>query len=586
MKRAAIALILIFVCSLVPTTATFSNSTELEENEVIEDTGARAGADADLVAITTPKETVCPFGAECRNVLKVGDETTFSAYIKNSGDADITEMAYTVNVWLSDANGNPSMIAKDANGNDLSWTNNDVICASVSVCDFQSLAAGAVLGGGKHTMSVAGSPITWTPTKGLYVIEMVVNANPDDDVGNDAKQVFVTVEDWYDIELELAWNSGIEVESGAGTKDWTLTVTADGSDTFDPREVQVRLQSVGDVSAAQDINGNSIDSSTTNLYTAGTLMTVDIFENISTEPATITTDVRNVLSTWTLTGSLTVDTGAANTAYEMKASLVDYTQYGQWSSCVYTDTENVTYDNFCEETVTEDSYSSTDETSIEGFASTFNDIRITQVSVVQGYNDDGTGQGTSFFNDANIGELNVGTSYLHVEVEHRGSEAESTYNWSVDFQITDPDGGVVDVPDSTTCEAVEPAYLQYSPLGIGPGMSMTGYACTMISLTIDGEYTFSASLLNESKMVDAKPSNNEKSMTASVRNNAPLIISLDLLNDEDLYLGQDDLISMAVQVFDVDDPSSSNMEIEWMFNGVALPGCDRAHNANDVFCSH
>ena len=585
MKRAAIALILIFVCSLVPTTATFSNSTELEENEVIEDTGARAGADADLVAITTPKETVCPFGAECRNVLKVGDETTFSAYIKNSGDADITEMAYTVNVWLSDANGNPSMIAKDANGNDLSWTNNDVICASVSVCDFQSLAAGAVLGGGKHTMSVAGSPITWTPTKGLYVIEMVVNANPDDDVGNDAKQVFVTVEDWYDIELELAWNSGIEVESGAGTKDWTLTVTADGSDTFDPREVQVRLQSVGDVSAAQDINGNSIDSSTTNLYTAGTLMTVDIFENISTEPATITTDVRNVLSTWTLTGSLTVDTGAANTAYEMKASLVDYTQYGQWSSCVYTDTENVTYDNFCEETVTEDSYSSTDETSIEGFASTFNDIRITQVSVVQGYNDDGTGQGTSFFNDANIGELNVGTSYLHVEVEHRGSEAESTYNWSVDFQITDPNGGVVDVPDSTTCEAVEPAYLQYSPLGIGPGMSMTGYACTMISLTIDGEYTFSASLLNESKMVDAKPSNNEKSMTASVRNNAPLIISLDLLNDEDLYLGQDDLISMAVQVFDVDDPSSSHgnrMDVQ----RSRSTRMRTSNNANDVFCSH
>ena len=179
---------------------------ELEENEVIEDTGARAGADADLVAITTPKETVCPFGAECRNVLKVGDETTFSAYIKNSGDADITEMAYSVNVWLSDANGNPSMIAKDANGNDLSWTNNDVMCASVSVCDFQSLSAGAVLGGGKHTMSVAGSPITWTPARGLYVIEMVVNANPDDDVGNDAKQVFVTVEDWYDIDVDLVWD--------------------------------------------------------------------------------------------------------------------------------------------------------------------------------------------------------------------------------------------------------------------------------------------------------------------------------------------------------------------------------------------
>ena len=70
---------------------------ELEDNEVIEDTGARAGADADLVAITTPKETVCPLGAECRNVLKVGDDTTFSAYIKNSGDADISIMS-SVNI--------------------------------------------------------------------------------------------------------------------------------------------------------------------------------------------------------------------------------------------------------------------------------------------------------------------------------------------------------------------------------------------------------------------------------------------------------------------------------------------------------
>lgn len=550
---------------------------ELEENEVIEDTGARAGADADLVAITTPKETVCPFGAECRNVLKVGDETTFSAYIKNSGDADITEMAYTVNVWLSDANGNPSMIAKDANGNDLSWTNNDVMCASVSVCDFQSLAAGAVLGGGKHTMSVAGSPITWTPVKGLYVIEMVVNANPDDDVGNDAKQVFVTVEDWYDIDVDLVWDSGMEMESGSGAKQWTLTVNASGSDTFEPRNVQVRLQTTGEVDSAQTLDGTVIDASTTNIFTAGTSTTVDVYENLSTEPSTVTTDSRSVLTTWTLTGSLTPDVENVDSAsYGLRASLVEYVQYDQWSSCVYTDADNNSYDNFCEETFTRDAYPATDSSTIEGFASVFNDIRISQLTVVQGYNDDGTGQGTSFFNDANIGELNVGTSYLHVEVEHRGSEAESTYNWSVDFQITDPNGGVVDVPDSTTCEAVEPAYLQYSPLGIGPGMSMTGYACTMISLSIDGEYTFSASLLNESKMVDAKPSNNEKSMTASVRNNAPLIISLDLLNDEDLYLGQDDLISMAVQVFDVDDPSSSNMEIEWMFNGVALPGCDRA----------
>ena len=550
---------------------------ELEETEVIEDASARAGADAEMVAITNPKETVCPLGASCRNVMKVGDVTEFSAYIQNSGDAAITEMSYSVTVYLSDAAGNPSLVAKDSSGADLTWTINDVICASAAICDFTSLAAGDVLGNGKHTMSVAGSPIAWTPLKGLYVIEMVVSANPDVDVGNDAQQVYVSVEDWYDIELDLAWNSGNDVESGAGTKDWTLTVTANGSDTFDPREVQVRLQSVGDVTAAQDTDGNSIDSSTTNLYTAGVSTTVDTFQNLSTEPPTITTGLRTVLSTWTLTGSLNVDVENKDDAsYGMKASLVDYTQYGQWSSCVYTDTDNETYDNFCEESTTKDAYPSTDSSTIEGFASVFNDIRISQMSIVQGFEADGSGQGTMVVSDLDDSDLNVGTSYLHVEVEHRGSELTSNYEWSVDFTVTDTEGTTVPTNDVTTCEAVEPSYPIYGPLGVGQGSTPQAYACVMVQLNMDGEYTFTANLVNDSKMNDAKPSNNDRSMTLNVRNNAPLITSLELLNEEDLYFGQEDLLSMSVQVFDVDDPSGTNLEIEWRNSGTALPGCARA----------
>ena len=550
---------------------------ELEETEVIEDAGARAGADAELVAITNPKETVCPTGAACRNVLKVGDVTQFSAYIQNSGDADISEMSYSVTVYLSDAAGNPSLVAKDSSGADLTWTNNDVICASAGICDFTSLAAGSVLGGGKHTMSVAGSPISWTPAKGLYVIEMVLTAGSDADVGNDAQQVYVSVEDWYDIELDLAWDSGNDVESGAGTKDWTLTVTANGSDTFDPREVQVRLQSVGDVSAAQDTAGNSIDSSTTNIYTAGVLTTVETFQNVSTEPPTIDSNPRNVLSTWTLTGSLSVDVANSDDAsYGMRASLVDYTQYGQWSSCVYTDTENVTYDNFCEESTTKDAYPSTDTSTIEGFATVFNDIRISQMSIVQGYESDGSGTGTSVVSDADDADLNVGASYLHVEVEHRGSEMTSSYNWSVDFTITDSSGVVNSTNGVTTCDSVEPTYPVYGPLGVVQGASLQAYACVLVFLDMDGEYTFTASLVNDSKMTDAKPSNNDRSMTLNVRNNAPLITSLELENEDDLYIGQEDLITLGVQVFDVDDPSGTNLEIEWTYAGNALQGCERA----------
>ena len=61
---------------------------ELEETEVIEDAGARAGADAEVIAITSPKETSCN-QQSCRNEIRVGEETTFSAYIQNGGDADI-----------------------------------------------------------------------------------------------------------------------------------------------------------------------------------------------------------------------------------------------------------------------------------------------------------------------------------------------------------------------------------------------------------------------------------------------------------------------------------------------------------------
>ena len=549
---------------------------ELEETEVIEDAGARSGADAEMVAITNPKETVCPLGASCRNVMKVGDVTEFSAYIQNSGDADITEMSYSVTVYLSDADGNPSMVAKDLSGADLTWSNNDVICASASICDYQSLAAGSVLGGGKHTMSVSGSPISWTPIKGLYVIEMVVSANPDVDVGNDAQQVFVSVEDWYDIELDLAWNSGNDMESGAGSKDWTLTVTANGSDTFDPREVQVRLQTVGDVSAAQTTDSVTIDSSGTNIFTAGVSTTVDVFENVSNDPPTITTGLRNVLSTWTLQGSLTVAVENTDDAsYGMKASLVDYTQYGQWSSCAYTE-DNETVENFCEESTTKDAYPSTDSSTIEGFATVFNDIRISQMSVVQGFEADGTGQGTSVVSDTDDSDLNVGTSYLHVEVEHRGSEITSNYNWSVDFTVTDSAGVMVPTNDVTTCDAVEPSYPIYGPLGVDQGASLQAYACVMIELSMDGEYTFTANLVNDSKMNDAKPSNNDRSMTLNVRNNAPIITSLDLINEDELYFGQDDLLAMSVQVFDVDDPSSTNLEIEWRSAGAALPGCERA----------
>ncbi len=561
---------------------------ELEENEVIEDVGARAGADAEVIAITNPKETICPFEATCRNVMKVGDVTEFTSYIKNSGDTDITNMAYTVEVWISNANGDPSQLAKDISGNDLAWTNNNVICAIGGGCPYQSLAAGDVLGGGKHTMSNFGTPIQWTPTEGFYVIKIMVDADLDSTPGNDGEQIFVAVEDWYDIEVDLAWDSGNEIESGTGSKAWTLTVTANASDTFDPREVNVRIQTVGDALAV-DSAGNNITGSSTNIYTAGTSTTVDVYEDVSVEPPVVTTGLRNVLSTWTLTGVLNVDAGNADSAsYGMKASMVNYTQYGKWTSCAVASggpNNTSTSENYCEESFTSDAYPSTDAASIDGFATIFNDIRISDMAIFQGYNADGTGEATTMANDALGGDINVGTSYLWVEVEHRGSSSESTYEWNVSFSITDPMGQVAPMENITTCMAVEPVYDVYSPLGYQAGQETLARACVMVDLSMDGEYIFSATLVNGDKMTDAKPSNNLRTLTLNVRNNAPLITSLEAIVDGILTVERQDPVVMMVTVFDVDDPSASNLEIEWTHDGVALPGCERANMQMTITCS-
>ena len=198
---------------------------ELQETVDVEETSARSGADAEVIAITSPKETTCT-NAGCRNTLNAGETTNFEAYIQNSGDVDINELSYTVSVFLSDGNGNPTLLAKDAAGNDLQWQNTDVICGNQNLCDFTSLAQGDVLGGGKYILRYAGNPIEWTPIVGDYIVEVLAETPSDSDAGNDAQTIEVSVENWYDIQVDLSWDSGKVAESGAGVKAWSLSVVA------------------------------------------------------------------------------------------------------------------------------------------------------------------------------------------------------------------------------------------------------------------------------------------------------------------------------------------------------------------------
>jgi len=585
---------------------------ELEEQVVIEETGARSGADATVIAITSPKETACN-DQGCRNTLQVGEETTFSAFIKNDGDADITELSYTVTIYLTDSTGAVGGIAKDASGNDLIWENTDVMCDDISVCLYDGtvnpLAAGSFLGGGKSTLQLSGGggDITWTPTQGEYMVEIAVGAPTDIDTANNAELVYVLVEDWYDVEVDLMWvadtdgdGSTEELEASSfdasayeGDIDFKLKVTADGSDTFNPREVTVRLSLSGQASGL--LGGDAL---TINDVVAGTATTVDIYAN-ETDPNATQTGSRALLSyqtTWEISGAITPDTQASSASWELTAELVEYTMYGQFEECVESSeasegNENVTtWNNFCEVAQNGDDRPKTDSDMISGSTDVYDDIRIARMGIYQGYNSDCTGVASTFVQEGEDGDLNVGCSLIYADVEHRGSKMTKEYGWNVSYTVSLDGTQIADGVLTECLEGVEMPYT-WTPLGI-----MGGSVC-MFTTMEPGEYTidFSLHMNNKSSTdtdpvpwtggVDQRTSNNDVTMVVDVVNNLPVITSFELTTEGDIVVGQVDPLVFAVSAFDVDDPSGEGLSFAYTYPGGEIGGCTGSQADGATVCT-
>ncbi|MEC8817080.1 MAG: hypothetical protein VXX34_06760, partial [Candidatus Thermoplasmatota archaeon] len=568
---------------------------ELEEQVVIEETGARSGADASVVAITTPKESTCNI-AGCRNTLQVGEEVTFSAFIKNVGDADIDELSYSVTIYLTDSSQTVGGIAKDASGNDLVWENVDAMCDDGTVCDFDSsvspLAAGAFLGGGKLTLQRAGADIVWTPTQGEYMVEVSVDSPVDTDIANNAELVYVIVEDWYDISVDLAWLDGDGEEMDASSLDassltsaqFKLTVIADGSDTFDPREVNIRLETSGQVASA---TLGTDDAKGITYVTVGSTATVETFRN-ETDPNASQTGSRTVLAyqtAWEMSGEL-IPTGDSNAQFEITAEVVNYTMFGQYDECIETSeaeegNENITtWANSCEVLQNNDDRPKTDFDELTGSKVTYDDIRISRMGIYQGYNSDCTGAATTFIQQGEDGDLNVGCSLLYADVEHRGSDPNKAYGWNVSYSIS-LDGTTMASGTMNECTVgVDMPYV-YSPLG---GQAPTGAVCVQTTLE-PGEYTFDMTLtMNEKASTDQDPvpwsggtdqrtSNNGATMVIDVINNLPVITSFELTTEGDIVVGQESPLVFAVSAFDVDDPSGDGLTFAYSYPGGEIGGC-------------
>ena len=372
-KITPVMLVLLLVASLMANI----DIVQLETNEVVEDTGARSGADADLVAITSPKETVCE--PTCRNELFVGQDTTFEVFIQNSGDTAITELGYKAQVWNSDGNGNPLNIAKDSSGNDLEWDNPDVICDDTTVCDDQSLAAGSTFKGGKTMIQYFGANAVWAPAAGIYVVQIEVYSDQDVEATNDVQQVYVEVRDYLDIEVDISWDDGSTVATGSGAKAFTVTVQLNGSSDFITHDLSMNLDVNGDLDSATAEDGTDLLAASLGslVYSVnvGVDQTVLVYENGS-DPADNLTEIRTVMSNsqnnglWEFKGSVLPDSSGDDAAYSIDVELGGYSLYGQFVSCqevVFVNstdgegnevTESTTYNHFCEEAFVRDDITS------------------------------------------------------------------------------------------------------------------------------------------------------------------------------------------------------------------------------------
>ena len=101
-----------------------------------------------------------------------------------------------------------------------------------------------------------------------------VDSDQDTDPANDEEEIYVVVRDYTDIEVDLCWTDGAgvceegdrAVGTGTESRQFLLTVTADGSQDFNPREVNVSVEldgltpqaAVVSISASTVRNGSSL----------------------------------------------------------------------------------------------------------------------------------------------------------------------------------------------------------------------------------------------------------------------------------------------------------------------------------------
>ena len=559
---------------------------ELQEESNNEETSARAGADPEVSYVTSPRETTFVDG-EATNEILAGEPVNFKAYLRNSGDADLTNMQYTVTVFTTQ-NGERSDIATDTSGADLQWANDKAICANS--CQNAVLVPGAYLDGGESTLvTTAGAEIVWTPSSGVYIIEVKVTSQVLGDPGNNEISFKVGVKDYHDIQVGITW------------LDSNGVATPGNVEGTDPVDFQVDLSMVGSTpnmnirttNMSIQITGGQVDGSTLIVETYGVTKTVTISDDGSGNQITdfrsiighdedySTLDLFSDSKTYTLTPP-------ADGVYSVSVEIETYYVYDS-ASCA---TSESTCERLIAGTDSEDEYSGNNFDSITGSASTVHDITL-QDFYLQVVEDNQGNEEEEDEDDMNAGNsdrygflggsidepLSTGTFDLVAEVTHTSTSLTPLYDWNVTFTITDTETSQsVDIFADSCVDMFDYSHTYLGEQTERTDAEMSGFACAQYTfgqgsyiveatLNMLGEYDESSMMLDD-KISDMVSVNNDYSYDIDVVNFKPQILTVKT-GDVDFIVGN--TVSISATAFDVE---GDKIEFTWADGSGNALNCD------------
>ncbi len=558
---------------------------ELQEQNEFEETSARSGPDAEVVFVTSPRETLYVEG-DATNELLAGQDVNFKAYIRNSGDADLTNMQYTVTIY-NVLNGERGSVASDSTGADLAWSNDKAVCSPN--CQESSIAPGDYIDGGESTLKTTqGNVIVWTPQSGDYEVEVKVTSIFLGDPGNDEISYRVGVKDYHDIQVDVAWldSTGAEVNGAVeGTDPVDFKVTVDLESSMGNMNIRTTNMSILVTNA--DVQG-----STNLIETIGVSKTVTTSDsgdgNTVTDTRLIVGHDEDINTLDPFTGELTFTLNPpADGSYSVDVSIESYVVFDNNDGCA-------TADTFCERGVAgadaEDEFSGNNFASIYGSASTVHDIVLTDyylapvqtgIESEEGGEDnmDAVSDRYGFVGGDITNPLSTGEYHLVAEVTHASSSSSPIYDWDVTFTITDKAGNVNDYPAT---ECLVPMDYTHKYLGLETEKTVAetmGYACATVAMD-QGEYTVEATanllgLLDEDagtlddKTTDMITVNNDYTFDVTIVNFEPQLLTF-TSSQREVLAG--DSLTFTATAFDVE---GDELQFSWSDGmGTALSCAD------------